>query len=84
MMENMQHDLIALSDLFGSHAHISHWRVFYRVTGNGQFFNGLRQGRSCTLKTASKVVQWFSDHWPEDLEWPEDIPRPPKSGGDEG
>ena len=23
------------------------------------------------------VAQWFSDHWPADLAWPSDIPRPP-------
>ncbi|MBK5945957.1 hypothetical protein CCR83_05685 [Rhodobacter veldkampii DSM 11550] len=40
---------------------------------------GLVAGASCTLRKAAAVVQWFSDRWPSDLEWPRDIPRPPKS-----
>lgn len=29
-----------------------------------------------TLKRYGKVTQWFSDHWPVDLEWPSEILRP--------
>ena len=76
-MENVtSKHLLELSDLYGQHANLSHWRVSFLATGNGQFFRGLKEGCSCTLKTASKVVAWFSDNWPADLEWPRDIARP--------
>ena len=36
-------------------------------------------GHSCTVHTYTRTLQWFSDHWPTDLEWPKDTPRPDPS-----
>jgi len=33
----------------------------------------------CSEKLFFKAVVLFAEKWPADLEWPEDIPRPPKS-----
>ena len=27
-------------------------------------------------RRAAGFIQWFSDHWPPELEWPSDIARP--------
>lgn len=70
--------LIILADAYAQHLNVSHWRVAFLVRGDGQFFKRLRDGKGCTVKTAVRTVQWFSDHWPSDLEWPAGIPRPPK------
>ena len=48
----------------------------FLVTGKGQFFKGLREGADCTLRTAERVLAWFSANWPADLPWPADVPRP--------
>ena len=50
--------------------------VSMRVAKNGNFFKRLEDGGGCTLATYRKHSQWFSDHWPEGLAWPVDIPRP--------
>ena len=51
--------------------------VSKKVGQGGAFFDRLRSGRhTCNIRTAVKVQQWFSDHWPEDIAWPVDIPRP--------
>ncbi len=42
----------------------------------GVIFARLEGGSSITLRTARRLVQWFSDHWPADLDWPRDIVRP--------
>ena len=49
---------------------------------DGKFFLRLEAGAGCTLKTAENIVRWFSDAWPEDLEWPQSIPRPAPSDED--
>jgi hypothetical protein len=46
---------------------------------DGKFFDRLNNGGSCTLRTADNLIQWFSENWPEDLEWPADTPRPKTS-----
>lgn len=76
MAQDTHAQLLRLSEVFGEHRGISHWRVSALVGQSGRFFKRLRDGQSCTLKTAESVMQWFSAHWPADLPWPEDIPRP--------
>lgn len=71
--------LIDLCDAYAHHMNISHWRVSFLARGDGQFFKRLGDGKGCTVSTMVKVMQWFSDNWPDDLEWPQDIPRPPAS-----
>ena len=39
-------------------------------------YDRLCSGADITTRRATRIVQWFSDHWPTDLEWPADIPRP--------
>ena len=46
------------------------------AASHGGFFARLESDCSVTLRRATRVLQWFSDHWPSDLEWPSDIPRP--------
>lgn len=71
--------LIDLGSAYASHANLSHWRVSFLMRADGQFLRRLGDGKSCTLRTATMVMQWFSDNWPPDLEWPSHIRRPPKS-----
>lgn len=79
MSSNPHTQLTTLCDAYASHMNLSHWRVSFLARGDGQFFKRLKDGCSCTVKTASAIFQWFADNWPSDLEWPRDIPRPPKS-----
>lgn len=46
---------------------------------DGKFFDRLEQGRSCTVRTFERVMTWFDQNWPADLEWPRHIPRPSKT-----
>lgn len=68
--------LITLVELMAAHidrkeATISNW-----IVGHARLFRRFRNDGGCSLHTAVKASQWFSDHWPSDLEWPRYIPRP--------
>ncbi len=48
--------------------------------GQGTFFDRVAAGR-VTIRRVDRAIQWFSDHWPAELAWPEDLPRPePRPG----
>jgi len=79
MSKDPHKQLLDLCAALSSHLGITHWRVSFLARGDGQFFRRMSEGKSCTVRTANAVLQWFSDHWPTDLEWPADTPRPPKS-----
>ena len=49
------------------------------ASGSGDTLTRLDGGMSLTARRAGRIVQWLSDHWPLDAEWPADIPRPAPS-----
>ena len=47
------------------------------AANEGKFLVGLEAGKTgCTVRRAASVLQWFSDNWPEDLEWAGRFDRP--------
>ncbi|MXY66978.1 MAG: hypothetical protein F4Y47_00255 [Acidobacteriia bacterium] len=45
------------------------------AVGNSTVWERLPSGH-VTIRTAARLLQWLSDHWPPHLEWPPDVPRP--------
>jgi hypothetical protein len=72
-------NLTDLADRFAAHRGWKLSTVSTYAAGDGKFFDRLKNGAGCTLKTAARLYQWFSERWPTDLEWPRDIPRPSAS-----
>lgn len=69
-------DLVALVELFATHKGRSEATISNKAAGNATLFERLRTGKGCNIRTAQKVLDWFSDNWPVDLQWPADVPRP--------
>ena len=78
--------LVELADALATHKNVRLWRLGHLAAGRGAFFVVLKSGkRHCQTNTYDRVLQWFSDHWPEGLDWPPDIPRPePRPEGERG
>ena len=76
---NQIHSLILLADTLAAHGGVTHFAISMRALGKGDFFKNLKDGRDCRTSTAAKLLQWFSDNWASDLEWPRSVPRPPKT-----
>lgn len=70
--------LIELAQTYSAHKGLTLATVATYATNDGKFFKNLKENAGCTLARAERVVSWFSLNWPEDLEWPTSIPRPPK------
>ncbi len=75
--------LVELGQRFADVRGVSLWWVGLKVANDGKYFVRLREGKTCTLRSARSVVQRLSDIWPDGLEWPADIPRPPPRCRDE-
>lgn len=69
--------LIKLAEQMAAHEGVTHFAISMRALGKGDFFRNLMKPKGdCRTRTASKLLQWFSDNWPDDLDWPSDIPHP--------
>lgn len=78
-MTQRQH-LISLAETIAAHQGVTHYAISMRALGKGDFFKKMiDRGYDCRTRTAERLMQWFSDNWPVDLEWPEGIERPAPS-----
>ena len=46
------------------------------ATGSGETIARLKSGRTITIRRAARAFQYLSDLWPDDQQWPNEIPRP--------
>ena len=75
--------IIRLIDAVAAGRRLSAHSVGRYASGSGDFYARLRAGHDLTTRRAERVTQWLSDHWPDDLDWPTDIPRPAPRSEDE-
>lgn len=69
--------ILQLAQSYAGHTGLTLSTISTYAAADGKWLGNLRrQEVSCTLRKAERVVSWFSDNWPADLEWPRDIPRP--------
>ena len=46
------------------------------VFADGKRIRAIREGRDMGMRTGERAVRWFSDHWPDGVQWPPDVDRP--------
>lgn len=73
-----EQQIVQLAASFAHHRGLAMSTVSTYSANDGKWICGLKSGASCTLRKAGIVLQWFSDNWPDDLEWPQGIERPSK------
>ena len=71
-------DLLLLANAYAEERNLKISTVSSYAANDGKFFDRLSEGAGCTLKTATRLLIWFSENWPAELEWPASIARPSK------
>jgi len=66
-----------IGGLYVAASGLSESTVSLYAAGQGQLLARLRGGADITGRRAMRILRWFSDHWPDGVDWPCDIPRPP-------
>ena len=73
-------DIQRLADRYAGTRKIAASTLARQASGSSTWLERCASGR-VTIRSALAVVQWLSDHWPPDLEWPRDIERPEPAPG---
>ena len=68
--------IMRLCEIFATERGLTLSTVSTYAAAAGDFYARLKRGHDLTTRRAARVIQWFSDNWPRDAEWPADIPRP--------
>ena len=75
---NMRLKILKISDAYCAASGRGRKRVSTIVLGRGSKIDDIANGADLTTKSYEWAMQWFSDNWPEGVDWPSDIPRPVK------
>ena len=73
-------DLQVICGLYRDATGRSEARISDLACANPYLFKRLRANKGCTIATYNRVLAWFSDHWPDGVQWPAEIPRPQPAG----
>lgn len=72
-----------LAETYIAHTGLKETTVSSYAMNDGKRLTAIRKdGADVTSRRFNRVLQWFSTNWPEDLEWPQSIPRPAPSTED--
>lgn len=76
-MDQVQ-QLLLLVDAFGR-GKMADATISTRLFNDGKRISILRNGGDIGTRRLSTAIQWFSNNWPTDAEWPSEIEKPPSS-----
>lgn len=70
-------NLLALADVYRQATGIEDRTISSRVFSDGKKLSALRGGADITVSRFNDALQWFSDNWPVQTDWPNGVYRPP-------
>ena len=73
---NAINHLLTLADRYRGLTGLGQSALSWRVFGDTKKLKALHDGADIQVKRSEKAMQWFSDHWPVDADWPAAVPRP--------
>ena len=68
--------LLTLAHAYAAAEGIELKTVSWRVFGDGKKLDALEGGSDIQLGRYNSALDWFSENWPEEAAWPDDVPRP--------
>lgn len=72
----MKDQIVRIADLYAASAGIGRKRLSTIVFNRGAKLDSIADGGDLATGTFEKAMQWFSDHWPKNLDWPDEVTRP--------
>lgn len=68
--------LVRLGQVYSKYVDLAPATISNRIVGHARLFERASKNKGCTAHTYRDVIKWFVQNWPDDLEWPADVPRP--------
>ncbi|MGG3813436.1 hypothetical protein ABEV34_17530 [Methylorubrum rhodesianum] len=75
----LRDQLLTVSEAYAQAVGRSEARISTIVFGSGNAISRLRGGADMGSERLHNGLQWFTDNWPADADWPAGVPRPAKS-----
>lgn len=72
----MKDQIVLVADVYASAVGVGRKRLSTIVFNRGAKLDGIANGGDLATSTFEKAMQWFSDNWPAEATWPDNIIRP--------
>lgn len=72
----LRENLIKVTQTFARHAGLGISTVARRFLGDSKLFSRIHDGGTFSVRFYDRSVSRFAENWPDDLPWPEGVPRP--------
>ena len=72
----LRDQFLTLSEAYAKAVGRSEARVSTIIYGAGNAISRLRDGADMGSERLHNGIQWLSDNWPGETDWPTDVPRP--------
>lgn len=69
-------NIVTLSRIYADAHGISLKTVSSRVFSDQKKIAAIENGKDITIGRFNDALLWFSEKWPEGVDWPQGIPRP--------
>jgi hypothetical protein len=80
MEHELRQNLIRCAEVYSDQRKIGMSTIGRLAAGDWRFFDRLAAAEvTFTIRKYDGVLQWFSDNWPADADWPAGILRPQQS-----
>lgn len=85
METELRSNLMSCATAYAASKEVSLATIGRLAAGDWRFFDRLDDdAKTFTARKYDEVILWFSDRWPDDLPWPEQVQRPVLSVEDVG
>lgn len=68
--------IVRLANLYADATGSTPGGVSARVFDDSKKVAAIVGGADITIGRYNRAMKWFSENWPQDVTWPDDIPRP--------
>lgn len=68
--------LLTVARAYCAACELSPARVSTLIFNDGKKLDLLEQGKDLATKNHERAMQWFSDRWPAETDWPAEVMRP--------
>lgn len=83
METELRHHLTTCAGAFALLTGLGLATIGRKAAKDWRFFDRLTAGDGFTARKYDDVIGWFDENWPEDGEWPSDVPRPSRTDASE-
>ncbi len=73
----------SVADKYSEASRLAEATLSSKIFNDGKRLAAIRNGSDVGVRRLEAATLWLSNHWPENLDWPDNVPRPPRRSAED-